>query len=1220
VKRRGKTLVGLAAGALLVLGGTIGTTAPSDAAATVSHGQAGSSANRGTARIQVDPLPAFPAGARRLGRLRASTVLTADLALVPRDTSGLQAYAEAVTSTGSPLSGHYLSPGQFAAEFGPSASEIHAVTTTLRHDDLKVGSVMDGGLLVSFSGSAHQVGAVFDTNFDTYRLSGGQVAYAETEIPTLPAPVARYLEAVVGLDDLSRPIPVAALKGGTGHGAAKEPATPSSSGVGPVACPAATKAAAHYGGLTDQAIAYAYGVDGLYQRDEGGAGETIGVYELEPFPMSDIQTFDTCYFGADQAKTMISHVSIRAVDGGQQKGPGSGEAILDMEDVTALAPEAHYEVYEAPDNNQGYLDDYAQFVQDDNAQFLTSSWGECEPWDEEFLPGFLQVSHIFYEQAAAQGQTVLNAEGDSGSDCMEQFGTKTPILSLTDTGDDPWVLGVGGTTITDATDPPSEQVWNDGPNGGGGGGGISQVWAAPAWQLPFINSSVVSQAEKVSGTDFCGQQFCREGPDVSAQADEFTGAITFYSAVYGGWSTIGGTSSSSPIWAGILADIGSTPACQASGHELGFVVPKLYAVALHSTEYENSFTDITKGNNDVYGFADGLYPATTGYDMASGLGSPRVTGPDGKNDGLAYNLCNPPGIVPTVTQVDSNTNPGTNTVPTNAPGQATITGTGFESAGQSDVTGITVGNVTAPFEVSSATKLTVTLPSASVVAGNGADTSGAGTYDLTVTLTDGQTSEPSRTSTVVYYSTTTTSSGNPVVDDVVAAGTNPAGGQLFRIYGAGFGASGGSASVSVGSSPASDVTVVNDNLLTANTPPENTASCLNQKKDIGPGQTSFNPSVDTCQVQVQVTVDGHTSPESSIEPEYQGPVADEPPAGSSAESYPGRTELDYLPTPKITSVTVETDTADEAGGSTAVITGRGLGVLGLSWYDVGPYGSYFSANFAFVSVSPTQLVVTLPRESPTSTPLSEPVAIQTLGSLNTGNIDKSAPSNAVPVTYEPTPTLTAMRVLTSAGKPAPYATGPTTGGTEIELVGTGFGSEPAEEAVDGFADAAFTDVGAAGKAGGFSDATVTYLETGSETEITFDTVVDNAGVDQVSWCNVSGCTAALAAGDVFTYYPLGNPSVSSIRPSEGAVGTRVAITGNNLGFVEAVYFGTTKATVFANEAGLLDCGSTSKVTATAPREPAGSKVDIRVVTLESEATGYGKSAMNPKAVFTYRQS
>ena len=120
--------------------------------------------------------------------------------------------------------------------------------------------------------------------------------------------------------------------------------------------------------------------------------------------------------------------------------------------------------------------------------------------------------------------------------------------------------------------------------------------------------------------------------------------------------------------------------------------------------------------------------------------------------------------------------------------------------------------------------------------------------------------------------------------------------------------------------------------------------------------------------------------------------------------------------------------------------------------------------------------------------------------------------------------------------------------------------------------------------------------------------------------NVSGCTAPLKADDVFTYYPLGHPSVSSIQPNVGTGGTKVTITGNNLGFVEAVYFGSVRATIFANKPGLLDCGSTSEVTATAPSEPAGSKVDIRVVTLESEATGYGKSPINPKAVYTYRRT
>ncbi len=171
------------------------------------------------------PLPAVPQGARSLGPASATQVISADVALVPRNEAQLDAFAEAVTSTSSPLSGRYLAPGRFAAEFGPSASAVEAVTAALRADGLSVGSERDGGLLIAFSGKERQVAAAFGTTFDNYRLAGGSVAYAETSTPTLPESITPDLEAVVGLDDLSRPTPVAALEGGTGHATARTSAS-----------------------------------------------------------------------------------------------------------------------------------------------------------------------------------------------------------------------------------------------------------------------------------------------------------------------------------------------------------------------------------------------------------------------------------------------------------------------------------------------------------------------------------------------------------------------------------------------------------------------------------------------------------------------------------------------------------------------------------------------------------------------------------------------------------------------------------------------------------------------------------------------------------------------------------------------------------------------------------------------------------------------------------
>ena len=94
--------------------------------------------------------------------------------------------------------------------------------------------------------------------------------------------------------------------------------------------------------------------------------------------MSDLQTFDTCYFGATQATAMLGRVAVKNVDGGQPAGPGSGESILDVDNVSAFAPGANIDVYQAPNNTFGSIDEYAQIVNDDVDQIVTTSWGLCE--------------------------------------------------------------------------------------------------------------------------------------------------------------------------------------------------------------------------------------------------------------------------------------------------------------------------------------------------------------------------------------------------------------------------------------------------------------------------------------------------------------------------------------------------------------------------------------------------------------------------------------------------------------------------------------------------------------------------------------------------------------------------------------------------------------------------------------------------------------------------
>ena len=167
---------------------------------------------------------------------------------------------------------------------------------------------------------------------------------------------------------------------------------------------------------------------------------------------------------------MSGRLHVIPVDGGQPAGIGvMGEAALDVENVSALAPGAQIDVYEAPNTTAGSLDEFSRIIADDSASVITTSAGLCEAAMQSDEPGVQAIENILFEQAAAQGQTVVAAAGDDGSsDCgTEGNGAVPPSLSVDDPASQPFVLGVGGTSVSSGS-TPVESVWNDGPRGGGG--------------------------------------------------------------------------------------------------------------------------------------------------------------------------------------------------------------------------------------------------------------------------------------------------------------------------------------------------------------------------------------------------------------------------------------------------------------------------------------------------------------------------------------------------------------------------------------------------------------------------------------------------------------------------------------------------------------------------------------------------------------------------------
>jgi Pro-kumamolisin, activation domain/PASTA domain/IPT/TIG domain/Divergent InlB B-repeat domain len=1179
---------------------------------TISAAGAGAAAPSGT-KIMA-PKPLIPRGATELGQVSPSATVTGTVVLQPRDERALTHFVSQVTDKHSPLFHHYLAPGAFAGRFGPTPATIAAVKAQLQASGLTVTSVARDGLLIDFEAPAQRVETAFRTGLARYKLANGSIGQARTGPLEVPASIAKYVTSVVGLDTTVKLRPAGILRtpssGRRTHLAAKAASFTHPAGS-PTACSDATAAAQEFGGLTDDQIANAYGTFGLYGANDTGAGQHIAIFELEPFATSDLQAFDTCYFGATAGTAMLGRVHTINVDGGPKNGPGSGESILDIQDVSAFAPGANIDVYQAPNTTFASLDQYAQIVNDDIDQIVSTSWGICEQAIQQGSPGVQQAENLVFEQAAAQGQTVFSAAGDEGSNDCNAFRTtspSSPVLSIDDPSSQPYVVAAGGTTMDNATQPASEHVWNDGAAWGAAGGGLSESWPMPTWQLdskvPGVNNPAAITAAKTfesadlgdPGYAFCTSDnpaapgTCRESPDVSAAADEFTGGVTIYIAAFGGWNTIGGTSSAAPMWAGMLAEVNESPTCQANNatkNGVGFVNPLLYAVASNPTAYAASFNDIKTGNNDPYGDSK-LFQATTGYDMASGLGTPQLTQPGG-GSGLAFYLCNEAPAVtrPTVT----------NLTPafafTSDPGPSvTITGTNFENGTTSDVAGVQVGSYQLPssdFTVDSATQITATFPAASAAVAPNDQTNGAGTVRVTVTLEDGETSAINVNSAFTYVDDNGSSAALPTVTGVHSFIGRDAGGNTVDVFGAGFTSA---TNVTFGGVSGTNLNVVNDSLLTVKVPAfsDGVTTC---DEDGSTFDASQNATNDICQTQVRVTTPNGTSATSTIKPLYEGAISFAAdgvlPAPPGEEAAPAATEYDYVPAPHITSISTSggpASLANESGGSVVTIHGSGFNLASLDWVNFGdPTQASSQQFFNLAEVTGTKIEIVAPGfESETVNTATLPVSVQSAADL----------SNQVNATYAGAPTISS--VLATSGPTAQTNAGPDTGGTPIDVRGVGFANQVLA--------LTFNDV----SPNPFSFGTQYNFTVNSNTDITAATVSQNPAVVDTQACTVTDCSPPTSVnndpGDVFILYPPGNPKIDSITPGTGPAngGTQVTITGENLGCVTSVSFGNQSAEDFSNAEALLDCGSTTTVTVTTPPGTVGT-VPVTLTTVESEATG-----------------
>jgi subtilase family serine protease len=602
-----------------------------------------------------------------------------EVALTPRDQAGMNSLLAALYDKNSAQYHEWLKTGQFDARFAPTSSTVNAVTSFLSESGLKI--LPSGSpFLVRASGSSMLVSGAFHTTLSTFKDPQGIKYFANSTPVLMPGDIVGDTLGVIGLTNTTRPFSTTERVRGT--------LRPLGAFLGPNrnSCETpyvttrelfnyvnnGTSFAYGYGGgpdcsgLTPSQTNSIYHAPNLGPRAQG-EGVTLGLFELSAYQHSDIDTWAHQFYGPGYTPPLVDI----PVDGGplapvcpggdtclpaSEAYSGDIEVDADIENQLAVTPDAtSLEVYNAPNDYTGQteLDEYTKIAHDNSADVVSSSWAVCE---RDVTSSYAQAENVVFKQMAMQGQSMFSSAGDTGAfSCIRSDGG-TPVEPL-DPSAQPYVTSVGGTTF-DIDNPdtnahpsypgPFEAVWNvdslcsdQGANPGNdelggyfwcaatgaGGGAPSIYWGAPSWQTgPGVVSSYSTYG---NGSTQCSLAtvgtLCRETPDVSANADEYTPYAEYCTGATindgGGWFGIGGTSLSSPLWSAIIADRDSW-----QGRRTGNAAAFLYG--LFNTNASAYFHDITQLGHVITGglssipVNNGLFPEETGYDMATGIGTP----------------------------------------------------------------------------------------------------------------------------------------------------------------------------------------------------------------------------------------------------------------------------------------------------------------------------------------------------------------------------------------------------------------------------------------------------------------------------------------------------------------------------------------------------------------------------------------------------------------------
>jgi subtilase family serine protease len=468
----------------------------------------------------------------------------------------------------SPQYRHWLTPDEFGARFGPARQDMDRLTTWLQKQGLTIDTVSRGRVWIQFSGPAGQIENAFHTELHYYQVDG-ESHFANANDISVPQSVAALVSGVRGLNDF---LPKRM------HTAKRMAADPQfTSGGGHTLAP--------------DDLATIYNTAALYNAGIDGTGQRLAIAGQTAINLTDVPAFRSYFHLATNDPQIVLY--------GQDPGIRSGdylEAMLDLEWSGAMARNAT--ILYVYSNNA--FNSVMDAIDDNLAPVISVSYAACE----QSAPVFQSVA----QQGNAEGITWLNASGDSGAAGCGSGSAPSVLLPA----DVPEVTGVGGTELNDETGGPwwastnslgggsalsyiPEKGWS------GSGGGVSEYYDKPVWQ-------------NGPGVPADGM---RDVPDISLSASTYDPYMVYSD----GWWLVGGTSASTPSFAGIVTLLNHYLVSKGLEAQAGVgnINPQLYQLAQSTPAI---FHDITTGNN-VAETSSGQfgYQAGPGYDQVTGLGS-----------------------------------------------------------------------------------------------------------------------------------------------------------------------------------------------------------------------------------------------------------------------------------------------------------------------------------------------------------------------------------------------------------------------------------------------------------------------------------------------------------------------------------------------------------------------------------------------------------------------